>query len=137
MKKHRSIFKSVFFVFSLVLLSGCASDRDLIRDNTITLERIDSNIAYFKSVSIQQFDKEVFLRGTVKRRHSGRGTVRDHVDAMLTQPDGRLIYINEVPYYHKNIKKGKAQFQVTFSEELKAGSLLRLSLHNTSEHVAH
>jgi len=134
MKNHQFIAVSLFFISNPVLLSGCASDRDLIRDNTVTVERVDSNSAYIKSVSIQQFDDEVSVSGMVKRRHSGRGTVRGHVDMVISAPDGHLVSKNEVPYYRKNLKYGEANFHITLSEEPQAGSLLQLSLHNTSSY---
>jgi hypothetical protein len=134
MKNHRLNFASVFVVLVLILLSGCASDRDLIRDNTVTVVRIGSNSAYIKSMSIQQVNDEVSVSGVVKRRHSGRGSVRGHVDLFITEPDGRLISKKEVPYYRKNLKKGEAHFHVTLGEEPQSGSLLRLSLHNTLPH---
>ena len=137
MKNHRSILVSVFVVLNLVLLSGCATDRDLVRDNTVTIERVGSNSAYIKYVSIKQFDKEVSLWGKAKRYHSGRGTIRGHVDVVITAPDGRLISKNEVPYYRVDSKNGEANFQITLSEAPQAGSLLRLSLHNVPAPVVH
>ena len=137
MKKHRIIYVSVLIVFNLILLSGCSTGRNLIRDNTVTVERIDTNITYIKSVSVQQFDKEISIKGTVQRQHSGRGTVRGHVDLELITPNGRLIYQDEVPYYRKNLKKGEANFQITLPEEPQAGSVLRLSLHNVPAPAVH
>ena len=134
MKNHRIIFVSGLVVLNFVLLPGCATNRDLIRDNTVAVERINSNMAYIKSVSAQQFDKKVSVRGTVKRRHSGRGTVRGHVDVVIFAPDGSIVSNNDTPYYRKNIKKGEANFHVTHSDELQVGSVLRLSLHNSPSH---
>jgi hypothetical protein len=134
MKNHRIIFVSGLVVLNFVLLPSCATSRDLIRDNTVAVERINSNRAYIKFVSAQQFDKKVSVRGTVKRRHSGRGTVRDHVDVVIIAPDGSIVSNNDTPYYRKNIKKGEANFHLALSDELRVGSVFRLSLHNAPSH---
>ena len=129
-----NLTRYIFLVFSLVVLSGCTTGRDLVRDDTVTIQPIDSRYAYIKSISIKQFDKEIALAGVVKLRHSGRGIVHDHVDVKVSAPNGGVIYENEVLYHHLNIKKGEANFRVTLNKELQSGSLMQLSLQNVSEH---
>lgn len=128
------IYICLLLVFNLVLLHGCATHRDLASDGTVTVQKVDSKYAYFKSVSIKQFDKEVALAGVVKLRHSGRGTVRDHVDMRLTATNGDEVFDEEVSYHRLSTKYGEASFRITLSEVPRSGSLLQLSLHDTSAH---
>jgi hypothetical protein len=128
MKSHRYIF----LIISLLLLSACTTGRDLERDETITIQRIDSKSAYIKPLSIKQFDNEVVLAGVVKLRHSGRGTVHDHVDIKLVTPNGGEVFKKEVSYHRLSTKNGEANFRITLKKVPEFGSLLELSLHNAS-----
>lgn len=130
-----AIYKYIFLMFNMVLLSGCATHRDLVSDGTVAIQRIDSKSAYIKSVSIKQFNNEVVLTGVVKLRRSGRGTVRDHVDVRLTALNGDVVYMQEVSYHRLSTKNGEANFRITLNKVPQSGSLLQLSLHNTSVHV--
>jgi hypothetical protein len=129
------IYKYIFIVFYLVLLSGCATTRDLESDGTVTIQRVDSKSAYIKSVSIKQFDKEVVLAGMVKLRRSRRGTVRDHVDMRLTALNGDVVYMQEVSYHRLSTKNGEANFRITLNTVPQYGSILQLSLHDRSTHT--
>lgn len=126
------IYKYIYIVFYLVLLSGCATTRDLESDGTVTIQRVDSKSAYIKSVSIKQFDKEVGIAGVVKLRRSGRGAVHDHVDVRLTALNGDVIFMQEVSYHRLSTKNGEANFRITLNKVPEFGSLLELSLHNAS-----
>lgn len=131
MKSHRY----TFLIISLILLPGCTTGRDLERDETITIQRIDSKSSYIKSVSIKQFDNEVVLAGVVKLRRSGRGTVHDHVDMKLVAPNGGEVFKKEVSYHRLSTKNGEANFRITLNKVPQSGSFLQLSLHNTSAHI--
>ena len=130
MKMYRSNFIFLFLVFNVVLLSACSTGRDLVRDESVIIQRVDSKYTHFKSVSIKQFDGEVSLAGTVKLRRSGRGTVRDQINLKLTEVNGDLILKENVSYHRVNIKKGEANFRIKLNQVPQPGSLLILSLHN-------
>jgi len=129
------IYKYIFIVFYLVLLSGCATTRDLESDGTVTIQRVDSKSAYIIFASIKQFDKEVVLAGVVKLRRSGRGNVRDHVDMSLTALNGDVVYMQEVSYHRLSTKNGEANFRITLNKVPQYGSILQLSLHDRSTHA--
>ena len=128
------LYKYIFVVIYLVLLSACATTRDLESDGTVTIQKVDSKYTYIKSVSIKQFDKEVVLVGVAKLRKSGRGTVRDHIDVRFTASNGDVVYMKEAAYHRISTKNGEAIFRITLKKVPQSGSLLQLCLHNTSTH---
>ncbi len=58
------LHKYIYLVFTMVVLSGCTTGRDLVRDDMVRIQRIDSQYAYIKSVSIKQsegVDKPIYM----------------------------------------------------------------------------
>ena len=113
-----------------VLLSGCASTgKDLVRDNTVKLEKIASQRAAWRLVRVVQDGDNIELRGEVTRRPVGRGPIPGHIDLEVIGPDGITREKAVIDYHRRSVKSRYAKFHTRLGA-VPPGSTVRVT-HDT------
>jgi len=130
MKVCTKIFTTITTLVILVLLAGCASTgKDLVRDNTVKIEKVPSQWAALRFINVVQDGDKIELRGEVTRRPIGRGPIPGHIDLKVIGPDGVTLEESMIDYHRRSVKSRYA----TFHTALKAappGSTIRV-MHDT------
>lgn len=114
-----------------LFIAGCAATgRDLVRDNTVQIEKVSSRWATVRFVNVIQDDSEVTLRGEVVRRPVGRGPIPGHIDLEVIGPDGEIVKESVIEYHRRSVKARQATFYTTLKPAPAAGSTIRVT-HDT------
>ena len=132
MKNKGDIRIVITLIFVLIVLGGCVTGKDLVRDGQVSVQLVNSNTAYIEHVSIKQYGNEVLIMGTVKRKSSGRGVIHDQLILMLTSPNGDLIYKDYVSYHRMSRHNGEASFSLTINQIPQTGSVVQISPHDNA-----
>jgi len=111
-------------------IAGCATTgRDLVRDNTVQIEKVSSRWATVRFVNVIQEDGEVRLRGELVRRPVGRGPIPGHIDLKVIDPDGATLEESIINYHRRSVKSRYAKFY-TVLKAAPPGSTIRV-MHDT------
>ncbi len=121
-------------ILTTILVAGCAmTGRDLVRDNTVQIEKVSSGWATVRFVSVIQEDDEIELRGEVTRRLVGRGPIPGHIDFEVIGPDGIALEKAVIDYHRRSVKSRYSKFHTTLSAAPPVGSTIRVT-HDTRAH---
>lgn len=113
------------------LIAGCATTgKDLVRDNTVQIEKVSSRWATVRFVNVVQEDGEVTLRGEVVHRPVGRGPIPGHIDLEVIGPDGEIVEEAVIEYHRRSVKSRYATFHTTLKSAPAVGSKIRMT-HDT------
>lgn len=113
-----------------LFITGCATTgKDLVRDNTVQIEKVSSRWATVRSVNVVQEDGEVRMRGEVVRRPVGRGPIPGHIDLEVIGPDGITLEERMIDYHRGSVKSRYAKFH-TVLKAAPPGSTIRV-MHDT------
>ena len=137
--KARDLRKLVVLMIVSISMTGfgCATNGvNLIKNGTVTLERIPSKGYYVSHLEVYQNGNELVLHGNVKRRaHSY--AVNGHVDIAIVSPDGDNL--EEISTHHtpriipsRLMRKRRAYFYVSMSTVPPVGSIVRVAYHGDS-----
>jgi hypothetical protein len=122
-------------VFAVIF--GCSTGaKNITEDNVLKIEREASDHAFIMDVAIFQAGDELSIWGSVKRHHSGRATVKGHVDAYLLDSTGSVIVKEIVPFHRITERKGKARFHFKVKLLPPPDGTLRIVHHNAPRHDA-
>ncbi|MEZ5542941.1 MAG: hypothetical protein R3F42_13010 [Pseudomonadota bacterium] len=118
-------------ILATLFITGCATTgRDLVRDNTVQIEKVSSRWATVRSVNVVQEDGEVTLRGEVVRWPPVRGSIPGHIDLQVIGPDGEIVKEAVIEYHRRSVKARYATFHTTLKPATAAGSTIRVT-HDT------
>ena len=131
MKSFSKIFTG-FAVLIALLITGCAtnSGKAFVRDNNITIERVNSERAFIKRVDIINTSMGVLIYGVVMRNERLSTDISGHVDIEIIAPDGQLLLKSCVNHKRIIYKTRKAKFELKTSIVPGSGSIVRVSHHD-------
>ena len=116
-------------IVMVAVLAGCATGKDLVRNGTLNVERIDSNRARLSSVYVRQEGEGIYVRGKVSKRSSGRSPIPGHVHVAVIDPEGDVLGDTRTSYERTSGKGRSAYFSVQIPTEPPIGSTLRVTHH--------
>lgn len=118
-------------ILAALFITGCAATgKDLVRDNTVQIEKVSSRWATVRSVNVVQEDGEVRLRGEVVRWPVGRGPIPGHIDLEVIGPDGEIVEEAVVKYHRRSVKSRHATFYTPLKTVPPPESIIRVT-HDT------
>ncbi len=117
-------------IVMVAVLAGCATGKDLVRNGTLKVERIDSNRARLSSVYVRQEGEGIYVRGTLTKRSAGRSPIPGHVHITVFDPEGDVLGDTRTSYERTSGKARSARFYVRIPIELSNGSTLRVTHHS-------
>ena len=131
MKFNKRVFRRLFLISGVLILSGCATlnQGEYLDEKTIKVERIDSPHAKIGFVSIKKMDKVTWIRGDIKRRVPVRGPIFGHLDVTVTSPDGKTLFKDTVTFKRKSLKSKTAQFLIEIKSPILVGSNVSIKHH--------
>jgi hypothetical protein len=130
MKMCNKIFVTIPTLVTFILLAGCASTgKDLVRDNTVEIEKVPSQWAALRFVTVVQDGDKIELRGEVTRRPTGRGPIPGHIDLEVIGPDGIALETSTIDYHRGSVKSRYAIFHTTL-KTAPPGSTIRVTHDN-------
>jgi len=132
MNRYIHILATFAILTTITLTAGCATTgRDLVRDNTVKIEKVSSSRATVSFVSVLQEGNDVTLRGEVRRRPVvGRGSIPGHIDLEVIGPHGGILEETIVGYHRRSVKSRRASFRATLQTAPPLGSTIRVT-HDT------
>jgi len=131
MKMCNKIIVTIATLAIFILAAGCATTgKDLVRENTVKLEKISSQWAALRAVNVVQDGDKIELRGEVTRRPIGRGPIPGHIDYEVIGPDGVTLEESMIDYHRRSGKSRYAKFHATLKTALPQGSIIRV-VHDT------
>ena len=120
----------------ITLLTGCASNQELVRIDNVTLENVDSSSVRITRTYLHSMEDAVTLRGELTRRISARGPIPGHVHVELIDFDGKVIKEAEVGYKRKNVKSRYAYFSLPIPDLVASGNTIRVTHHDMRSHFS-
>lgn len=127
---------SLLSILIIALVSGCATvGKDLVRDNTVKIEKVSSRWAKVQFVRVVQEGDTVALRGEVRRWPTGRGPIPGHIDLEVIGPDGGVLEQATLNYQRRSVKSRYAGFHGTLDTIPPTGSTIRV-IHDLRSHDA-
>jgi len=126
---HLTICLAVLFILPTCI----AGDANLARDGQVTIQ-IESPLKSTLAVSgIYQEEEFVEISGRVWRHSLSFGVLyTGHVDVRISDPDGTVASVSDVPCYPRDIKKGSrnsATFSTRIKTQMNLGTVVRLRFH--------
>jgi len=137
MKKYSNVLIIIYSTVVLSLISGIAlsKERDLVKDNTVKIERVASKYAVVTNVNVRQIDSVLSVYGTIKKRPTfGRGPVPGHIDTEVIEPNGRTVSKKNVRYIRNSTVSRLSKFNFNLDIEVAPGSTLRVVHHDALPH---
>jgi len=123
---------------TIILVAGCATTgRDLVRDNTVQIEKVSSKWGLVTAVSVIREGVDVTLRGEVRRRPAGRGPIPGHVDVEFLDSEGVTRKRMNIDYRRPGIKSRYAKYHVRLRSMPPSGSAIRVMHHAAGPHALH
>lgn len=127
---------SLLSLLTAVLLAGCAgAGKDLVRDNTVKIEKVSSRWAKVQFVRVVKEGDTVALRGQVRRWPTGRGPIPGHIDLEVIGPEGGVLEQATLNYHRSSVKSRYAEFHGTLDTIPPTGSTIRV-IHDLRSHDA-
>lgn len=132
MNRHARIFVTIAVISMVAMTTGCATmSRDLVRENTLNIEKVSSKIGTVTDVHIVQDESQVRIYGELTHSTLGRGTIPGHVDLEVIGPDGDVLEQTTIEYHRRSMKSKISTFHSTLQTMPPVGSTIRV-IHNTS-----
>lgn len=130
MKRLNKILYSLIVLSSLVV-TGCATNqqKEYLKQNNITVERVDSKRAYIGIVNVTEAGEGIEIRGDIRRRLNSRGAIPGHMDIELIHDDGQVISKSYAEYSRRNHKAKTAEFKLKLDTAPKENYIVRVAHH--------
>lgn len=94
----------------VMILSGCATNMSLVKEEDVAIERIDSRSARITRAYLQTSETAMVLRGELQRRFPSRGPIPGHLHIELVAPDGTAFKEATIGYRRMSVKSRIAKF---------------------------
>ena len=96
-------------------LAGCATGVDLVKQGSVSLEKVHSEKVRVTLVSVFQDGPQLRVSGRVWRRRAFQGHARGHVDVEVVGPDGRrLSHATSPGLYVRGVLRNRTPMKETF-----------------------
>ena len=135
MNEYVKPLATIAILITFSVTTGCAmTGKDLIHDNTVKIEKVSSKRGAVTFVSVIQEGDEVVLRGEVRRRPTGRGSIPGHIDVEVIDSSGANMEQMSTGYRRSGTKSRYAKFHSRLAAVPPSGSLIRVIHHNARSH---
>jgi len=144
MKSHTS--KKVVYLMVLCLLilgsTGNAKRVNLIKDELVTVNKIDNDKFHFGAVYVYQKDSTLKISG---KGLTTKSAIKGHVDIAITRPDGSIINTVSVPIRRKVHRRSQRTnagrkirlFSLTMPLHLPLDSKITIAFHRETKKTQH
>ncbi|MCO6411333.1 MAG: hypothetical protein J5I92_01185 [Thiogranum sp.] len=135
MNEHVKTLATMAILTTFTVIAGCAiTGKELVGDNTVKVEKISSEWGVVTFVSVVQEGDEVALRGEVRRRPIGRGSIPGHIDVEVLDSSGATLERMSTDYRRLSIKSRYAKFDANLGTIPPSGSTIRVIHHDAGPH---
>ena len=129
---YRYIVGSFIVFVALFSATGCSTINLVKEQSDIAIERVDSKSASISHAYLTRTDDQILLKGEIKRRLIGRGSLPGYLHVTLIDPQGQVIMEADIDYMRRNVKSSIATFRALLPVDLAPGSTVQLT-HFTTE----
>ena len=117
------------------LVTGCTAN-GMAKQAQISIERVDSSTVKIGHAYITKTADGLVLRGEVKRKIHGHGSVPGYLHVELLNPQGQVLKTAEVNHNRKANSDHIANFSTLLPIELVTGSAVRIVHHDMKSHMS-
>lgn len=136
MDRYIHTLATMAILTAFALAAGCVTPgRDLVRDNTVKIEKVSSKSANVQFLRVVQEGDRVALWGEVRHRPIGWGRIPGHIDLEVIGPDGGVLDRMTLGYHRRSVKSRYAEFHGELKTMPPAGSTLKVA-HDLRAHDA-
>lgn len=96
----------------IVVLSGCARNTSLVKEEDVAIERVDSGSAHITRAYLKTSGTAMVLRGELQRRFPSRGPIPGHLHIELIASDGAAFKEATIGYRRMSVKSRIAKFHI-------------------------
>jgi len=96
----------------VMILTGCATNTSLVKEEDVAIERVDSGSARITHAYLQTSETAMVLRGELQRRFPSRGPIPGHLHIELIAPDGAMFKEATIGYKRMSVKSRIAKFHL-------------------------
>jgi hypothetical protein len=118
------------------MLSGCTTmGRDLVRDNTVKIEKISSSHGTVSLLRVMRKGEEVTLCGEVRHRSNlGHGPIPGHIDIEVLDPSGEALERKSAASHMYSVRSRFAKCCVVLDNIPPSRSTVRVEHHYDNRH---
>lgn len=131
------IFKTIAIIsgfIGMVTLMGCSSNINIVKEE-VAIERIHSDRANITRAYLQTSGATMLLRGELKRRLPGRGSIPGHLHIELINSDGVVFKEADIGYKRKSVKSRISNFYLDIPSDPSGIKSVRIIHHSRSHMV--
>lgn len=135
MHEYVKMLATIAILITFSVTTGCAmTGKDLVRNNTVKVEKLSSKWGVVTYVSVVQEGDEVALRGEVRRRPIGQGSIPGHIDIEILDSSGSTLKQMSIDYGRLSRKSRYAKFDAKLGIIPPSGSTIRVIHHDSDPH---
>lgn len=133
----KAMIKTIAIISSIVGImsfTGCSMNTNLVKQEDITVERVNSSSVNITRAYLQATDTTWILKGKLTRRLSNSHLIPGHLHIELVGPDGAVFKEADIAYKRKRAKSRFAEFYLPIPVELTEISRVRVIHHDALSH---
>jgi hypothetical protein len=132
-KKFIILFILTYIIACFVISACTSSHLNLVKNGTVTIERVSSEGCYISKVNAIEDDGVLVIGGSVKRRNFSGGS-KGHIDIAIIDSEGKILKELSTLYTPqyipaKRIHTREARFKVRLPNIPYKGSKIRVAYH--------
>lgn len=121
----------------LMILSGCATNTSLVKEEDVAIERVDSGSARITNAYLQTSETAMVLRGELQRRFPSRGPIPGHLHIELIAADGTAFKEAIIGYMRMSVKSRIAKFHLEIPAMPSNVKSVRIIHHDLRSHKSY
>lgn len=126
----------ISIIVGMASLTGCSTHRSLVKEESVTVERVNSGSAKITRAILQTTKTTLVLWGELRRHFPSRRSIPGHLHIELIGHDGAVFKEIEVSYNRNSIKSRFAKFHLVIPSTLAEISRIRVVHHDAKSHMA-
>jgi len=120
-------------ILGITLLTGCSSNTNLVKEEGISIERVNSSSAIITRAYLKMVGETLVLRGELTRRFSGHDLLAGHLHIELINNDNKVFKEANIRYKRKLFKSQISLFYLKMPGDVSGVKSLRVT-HHTKSH---
>jgi len=120
-------------LLGITLLTGCSSNTNLVKEEGIAIERVNSSSANITRAHLETVGETLVLRGELTRRLSGHGPLAGHLHIELINIDSKVFKEANIGYKRRQFKSQRSIFYLEIPGSASGVKSLRVT-HHTGSH---
>ncbi|MDH5766401.1 MAG: hypothetical protein OEZ38_10345, partial [Gammaproteobacteria bacterium] len=121
-------------VITMLGSSACSMNNQL-KENNISIKRLDSKEAQITQTYLNVADNRLILRGQIKQKLHNRGPIPGHLHITLIDPNGQALMETDIGYLRNNVQSSTAKFSTEIPVHLSSGSTIKIAHFTTKNHT--